>query len=93
MWTANGMIVAMGNVAENASNYAYVWAYDADDTGIDSDRVKVTLSDGTTKTYTLADKSDLSKKITNDLTSERRTITPRCSASTPTPSTRTARSS
>ena len=67
---ANGMIVAMGNVAENASNYAYVWAYDADDTGIDSDRVKVTLSDGTTKTYTLADKSDLSKKITNDLTSE-----------------------
>ena len=67
---ANGMIVAMGNVAENASNYAYVWAYDADDTGIDSDRVKVTLSDGTTKTYTLADKSDLSKMITNDLTSE-----------------------
>ncbi len=68
---ANGMVVAMGNVAENASNYAYVWASDVTGSGIDSNRVKVTLSDGTTKTYTLADKSELpATNITNDLTGE-----------------------
>ena len=65
----NGMIVAMGNVSENASNYAYVWAYEPSN-GIDNGRVKVTLSDGTTKTYDVASKSDLSAKITDDLTGE-----------------------
>ena len=45
----NGMIVAVGNVAENAYNYALVMA-----TGTSVDeRVKVTLSDGTTGTYAL----------------------------------------
>ncbi len=48
----NGMIVAVGNVAENAYDFAYVWAVDAGN-AFDDARVKVTLSDGTTKTYTL----------------------------------------
>ncbi|OUN06255.1 hypothetical protein B5G43_09875 [Flavonifractor sp. An92] len=65
----NGMIVAMGNVSENASNYAYVWAYEPSN-GIDNGRVKVTLSDGTTKTYDVASKSDLSKAITDSLKGE-----------------------
>ena len=49
----NGMIVAVGDATENGGNYAFVWAGDTDTTGIDSDRVKVTLQDGSTKTYTL----------------------------------------
>ena len=48
----NGMIVAVGNVAENAYDFAYLWAYDAGDQ-LDDARAKVTLSDGTTKTYTV----------------------------------------
>ena len=63
----NGMVVAMGNVAENASNYAYVWASDVTGSGVDSDRVKVTLSDGTTKTYTLASGSE-KPSVTNAVT-------------------------
>ena len=49
---ANGLVVAVGNVAENAYDFAYVWAVDAGD-AFDDARVKVTLSDGSTKTYTL----------------------------------------
>ena len=52
----NGMIVAVGNVAENAYNYAYIWAYEKGN--IDSDRVKATLSDGTTKTFNLASNTE-----------------------------------
>ena len=63
----NGMVVAMGNVAENASNYAYVWASDVTGSGVDSDRVKVTLSDGTTKTYILASGSE-KPNVTNAVT-------------------------
>ena len=48
----NGLVVAVGNVAENAYDFAYVWAVDAGD-AFDDARVKVTLSDGSTKTYTL----------------------------------------
>ncbi|MBU5436363.1 hypothetical protein, partial [Pseudoflavonifractor sp. MSJ-37] len=49
----NGMVIAVGEATENGGKYAYVWAGDNDTTGIDSDRVKVTLEDGTTKVYTL----------------------------------------
>ena len=45
----NGMIVAVGNVSENAYNYALVLATG---TSID-ERVKVALADGTTGTYDL----------------------------------------
>ena len=45
----NGMIVAVGNVSENAYNYALVMAKGS---SID-ERVKVALPDGTTGTYTL----------------------------------------
>ena len=68
----NGMIVAVGNVAENAYNYAYIWAYEKGN--IDSDRVKATLSDGTTKTFNLASNSKapaaaaFSTDTTNDST-------------------------
>ncbi|MBU5436361.1 hypothetical protein, partial [Pseudoflavonifractor sp. MSJ-37] len=50
----NGMIVAVGDATENGGNYAYVWAgSNNSNNGIDSNRVKVTLQDGTTKTYDL----------------------------------------
>ena len=47
----NGYIVAVGDVSENAYNYALVLA---EGTSID-ERVKVVLSDGTSGTYTLND--------------------------------------
>ena len=53
----NGLVVAVGDAAENAGNYAYVWGFGTSDSGIDSDRVKVTLQDGTTKTYTMTSNS------------------------------------
>ena len=69
----NGMIVAVGNVSENAYNYAYVWAYEKGN--IDSDRVKVTLSDGTTAAYNLADNSvDLGDAFDSDTTADRTRI-------------------
>ena len=50
----NGLVVAMGEAEADSGNYAYVWASDVTGSGVDSDRVKVTLQDGTTGTYTLA---------------------------------------
>ena len=50
---ANGLVVAVGDASENAGNYAYVWGVGDNNNGIDSDRVKVTLQDGTTATYNL----------------------------------------
>ena len=58
----NGMIVAVGNVAENAYDFAYVWAYDQGNAPFDDARVKVTLSDGTTKVYTLDKVVDANNK-------------------------------
>ena len=58
----NGMIVAVGNVAENAYDFAYVWAYDDGNAPFDDARVKVTLSDGTTKVYTLDKVVDANNK-------------------------------
>ena len=56
---ANGLVVAAGDVAENAGNYAYVWAVD-EGGNLDDTRVKVTLQDGTTATYNLdSDSADV----------------------------------
>ena len=54
---ANGLVVAAGDVAENAGNYAYVWAVDGGG-NLDDARVKVTLQDGTTATYNLDSDSE-----------------------------------
>ena len=54
---ANGLVVAAGDVAENAGNYAYVWAVD-EGGNLDDTRVKVTLQDGTTATYNLDSDSE-----------------------------------
>ncbi len=55
----NGMVVAVGDATENGGNYAYVWAgSNNSNNGIDSNRVKVTLQDGTTKTYDLDGDTD-----------------------------------
>ena len=54
----NGYVVAYGEVDETAYKYAYVWGAEAGGS-IDTDRVKVTLEDGTTKTYDLNDNSDV----------------------------------
>ena len=62
---ANGLVVAAGDVAENAGNYAYVWAVE-EGGNLGEDRVKVTLQDGTTATYTLdGDSEDV---LTDDYT-------------------------
>jgi len=58
----NGNIVAVGDIKETAKEYAYVLGYSkagqVDPTtgtgNIDSNRIKVKTTDGTTKTYTLA---------------------------------------
>ena len=55
----NGNVIAYGEVAETAYKYAYIWGAEAGTTNLDSDRVKATLEDGSTKTYTLADNSDI----------------------------------
>ena len=62
---ANGLVVAVGDAAANAGNYAYVWGFGTSESGIDSDRVKVTLQDGTTKTYTMTSNSATGKLTTN----------------------------
>ena len=61
----NGNVIAYGEVDESAYKYAYVWGTAPGDPNVDSDRVKVTLEDGTTKTYELDDDSqvDLSTEI------------------------------
>ena len=51
-----GYIVAAGEVAENAYDYAYVMVKGNDNL---SDRVKVALSDGTTGTYEVSSKSSV----------------------------------
>ena len=55
---SQGYIVARTEVDEAAYQYAYVWGAEAGGS-IGTDRVKVTLADGTTKTYELDNKSDI----------------------------------
>lgn len=54
----NGYLVAYGEVDEAAYKYAYVWGANAGD-NVRSDEVKVTLEDGSTKTYYLSTNSDI----------------------------------
>lgn len=54
----NGYIVAVGEPEASAYDYAYVWGAEAA-SNIGTDRVKVTLSDGTKATYDLDDDSDI----------------------------------
>lgn len=54
----NGYIVAVGEPEASAYDYAYVWGSEAG-SSIGTDRVKVTLSDGTKATYDLDDDSDI----------------------------------
>lgn len=54
----NGYIVAVGAAEASAYDYAYVWGSEAG-SSIGTDRVKVTLSDGTKATYDLDDDSDI----------------------------------
>ena len=54
----NGYLVAYGEVDEAAYKYAYVWGAAAGDK-VRSDEVKVTLEDGSTKTYYLSSNSDI----------------------------------
>ena len=59
----NGYIVAVGAPEASAYDYAYVWGSEAG-SSIGTDRVKVTLSDGTKATYDLDGDSDID--ITKD---------------------------
>lgn len=54
----NGYIVAVGAPEASAYDYAYVWGSEAG-SSIGTDRVKVTLSDGTKATYDLDGDSDI----------------------------------
>ena len=54
----NGYFIAYGEVDEAAYKYAYVWGANAGDK-VRSDEVKVTLEDGSTKTYYLSSNSDI----------------------------------
>lgn len=54
----NGYIVAVGAPEASAYDYAYVWGAEAG-SSIGTDRVKVTLSDGTKATYDLDGDSDI----------------------------------
>jgi len=55
---ANGRVVAVGEVEASASQFAISWG-GASGNKIDSNRVKLTTEDGTTKVYTINSKSDL----------------------------------
>ena len=59
----NGYLIAFGEVDEAAYKYALVWAAEHTTNKIDSDRVKVTLENGTTATYTLSSSSEI--ELTN----------------------------
>lgn len=61
----NGYIVAVGAPEASAYDYAYVWGSEAG-SSIGTDRVKVTLSDGTKATYDLDDDSDIDIKDDGD---------------------------
>ena len=54
----NGYLIAYGEVDEAAYKYAYVWGANAGD-NVRNDEVKVTLEDGSTKTYYLSTNSDI----------------------------------
>ncbi|WP_295630063.1 S-layer homology domain-containing protein [uncultured Intestinimonas sp.] len=54
----NGNVIAYGEVEETAYKYAYIWGAEAGGS-IDTDRVKATLEDGTTKTYDLDEDSEI----------------------------------
>lgn len=54
----NGYLVAYGEVDEAAYKYAYVWGAASGDK-VRNDEVKVTLEDGSTKTYYLSTNSDI----------------------------------
>ena len=57
----NGYIAGMGDVEAVVRNFAYIWGNDRS-TSVKDAVVKATLSDGTTKSYTLSDNSDASVK-------------------------------
>lgn len=61
----NGYIVAVGAPEASAYDYAYVWGSEAG-SSIGTDRVKVTLSDGTKATYDLDDDSDIDIEVDGD---------------------------
>lgn len=61
----NGYIVAVGAPEASAYDYAYVWGSEAG-SSIGTDRVKVTLSDGTKATYDLDDDSDIDIEYDGD---------------------------
>lgn len=61
----NGYIVAVGAPEASAYDYAYVWGSEAG-SSIGTDRVKVTLSDGTKATYDLDDDSDIDIEADGD---------------------------
>ena len=63
----NGNVIAYGEVDESAYKYAYVWDSDKPTNNLDPDRVKVTLEDGTTKTYPVDDDSQVQVASTGDL--------------------------
>ena len=54
---ANGLIVAVSNKVEAAANYAISWG-GAGGNVIDTGRIKMTMADGTTKIYTISEKSN-----------------------------------
>ena len=54
-----GRIIAVGDADESAYNYALVWGTEGTGSTISYGEVKVTLQDGTTKTYDISSKSDL----------------------------------
>lgn len=61
----NGYIVAVGAPEASAYDYAYVWGSEAG-RSIGTDRVKVTLSDGTKATYDLDGDSDIDIEADGD---------------------------
>ena len=61
----NGYIVAVGAPEASAYDYAYVWGSEAG-SSIGTDRVKVTLSDGTKATYDLDGDSDIDIEADGD---------------------------
>ena len=60
-----GRIIAVGDADESAYNYALVWGSEGA-SSISYGKVKVTLQDGTTKTYDISSKSDLTATDVED---------------------------
>ena len=61
-----GRVIAVGDVIETTYAYAYVQASVNSANNLDKDRVKVTLQDGTSKTYNVATKNSLQVNTTDE---------------------------